>query len=210
MDILFTPGRGGPAGIVFACLWLGLLAPTNGPAQVNKCVINGRTVYTDSDCPQDGASRLRLKPLNLSSTGSPADEPAEGVKSNYSSSTWFRDHAGYARALKVSREQNAPIFIYAYTDWCGYCKKLDRDMLPDSRVRKALSGYVKVRLNPEHSDADKRLFKKWGGTGYPTLLIQTAYDSPPARTRGPFKKENGKWKLMPRDAFIGMLESRLE
>jgi len=210
MDMLFTAGRGIAAGIVVTCFWLTLLLPTNGPAQVNKCVINGRTVYTDSDCPKNGASQLQLKPLNISPSASSADASAGGEKTTYRSSTWFRDHAGYARALKVSREQNAPIFIYAYTDWCGYCKRLDRDMLADSRVRQALSGYVKVKLNPEHGDADKQLFKKWGGRGYPTLLIQTGYDSAPARTRGPFRKENGKWKLVHKDDFIGMLESRLE
>jgi protein-disulfide isomerase-like protein with CxxC motif len=82
-------------------------------------------------------------------------------------------------------------------------------MFPDSKVQSTMAGYVKVKFNPEHSAADRKLFKQWGGRGYPTLYIQTRVNSPPVRAFTPFSKHNGKWKLMKKETFIGELESRL-
>lgn len=209
MDLSSDSGKNNKRGVIAACLLLMLLVTTNSLAQINKCNINGKTVYTDKACPDDSASQLHLKPLNTTSTKAPVSDSMNGDKSNYKSLKWFSDHRGYARALKVSREQNVPIFIYAYTDWCGYCKKLKKGMFTDAKVKETLSGYVKVKINPEHSAADQKLFKQWGGKGFPTLYIQPESDSFPARTSGPFTKQNGKWKLMEKEAFIGMLESKL-
>ena len=209
MDLLSGSGKNNKRDVVAACLLLLLPLTTSSLAQINKCNINGKTVYTDKACPDDSASLLHLKPLNTTSIKAPVSDFVKGVKPNYKSSKWFSDHRGYAQALKVSREQSVPIFIYAYTDWCGYCKKLKKGMFADARVKDALSGYVKVKINPEHSAADKRLFKQWGGKGYPTLYIQSESDASPARTSGPFTRKNGKWKMMEKEAFIGMLESKL-
>jgi len=213
MDLSSASAKNHKHGVIAAFLLLMLLVTTNSLAQINKCNINGKTVYTDKACPDDSASQLHLEPLNTTSTRTPVTSKApvgdsmNVDKSNYKSAKWFSDHRGYARALKLSREQNVPIFIYAYTDWCGYCKKLKKEMFADSRVKETLSGYVKVKINPEHSAADQKLFKQWGGKGYPTLYIQPESDASPTRTSGPFTKQNGKWKLMGKGAFIGMLES---
>ena len=32
-------------------------------------------------------------------------------------------------------------------------------------------GYVKVRINPDNSDAEMELFETWGGSGYPGGVI---------------------------------------
>lgn len=208
MELSSDSGKNSKRVFIATCLSLTLLVTTNGLAQINKCNINGKTVYTDKACPDDSASQLHLKPLNTTSTRAPVSNSTNSAKPNYKSSKWFSDHRGYARALKVSREQNVPIFIYAYTDWCGYCKKLKKEMLADARVKETLSGYVKVKINPEHSSADQKLFTQWGGKGFPTLYIQPQSDSSPARTSGPFTRQNGKWKMMEKEAFIGMLESR--
>ena len=209
MDLSSVPGKKNKFAVIAVCLSLMLLATTNSFAQIYKCNINGKTVYTDKACPDDSASQLNLEPLNTTSTTTPGSGSNKGEPSSYKSSKWFSDHRGYASALKVSREQNVPIFIYAYTDWCGYCKKLKNGMFTDARVKDALSGYVKVKINPEHSAADQKLFKQWGGKGFPTLFIQSDANASPARTSGPFTRQNGKWKMMAKEAFIGMLESKL-
>ena len=189
--------------VSLACLLLLLIPSTNGYAQLNKCSINGKIVYTDQICPGNSAKKLNLNKLNISA----AKANSKGSKTKYKSSEWFRDYRGYAQALKISTEQNVPIFIYAYTDWCNYCKKLHKDIFDDSQVKNAMSEFVKVKLNPEHSALDQKLFKQWGGTGFPTLLVQTSYLSPPTRTSDPFTKVDGKWVLIKKNAFIGMLKN---
>ena len=198
-----------PRALLAASLLLMILVATNSFAQVNKCEVNGKVIYTDKACPEDSASPLQLEPLNTSSAVVPASGTGLAGQSSYNSSRWFSDHRGYARALQVSREQNVPIFIYAYTDWCGYCKKLKKDMFADPNVKATMAAYVKVKINPEHSDADQKLFTQWGGRGYPTLYLQTSADSPPVRHFNPFKKHNGRWQLMKKEAFIGELQSKL-
>ena len=185
-------------------------------AQLNKCIINGQTVYTDKACPDNTAETLDLSKSSFSTM--PALSPSamreftatiNSSSSRISSPGWLHDKSGYQKALKVSARKKVPIFIYGYTDWCGYCKKLQRDNFQDSSVQKILDRFIKVKINPEHSAKDQALFNSWGGRGYPTLYIQPNSNSSPARTSGPFTKKNGKWKLMTKSDFIAMLEASL-
>ena len=208
-------GSIGKASII--CLFIILLFSQSSIAQLNKCKINGEVVYTDKNCPDNTAETLDLSKSNFSTTSSQAPSAAKQFTATGSSNSssgvnspgWLHDKTGYKSALKVSAEKRAPIFIYGYTDWCGYCKKLQRDIFQDSAVKKVLARFVKVKINPEHSQADAAIFQQWGGRGYPTLFIQPASSSSPKRTKGPFTKKNGKWDLMSKSDFIAMLRARL-
>ena len=185
------------------------LMPLSSWAQINKCVIKGKTVYTNQKCPENMSESLKLPSLNISSSSSNSGSGSKTTRARYNSERWYKDHTGYKQALKVSAEKKVPIFIYGYTDWRGYCKKLHRDIFDDSTVKKTMSKFIKVKLNPEHSATDKSLFKSWGGRGYPTLYIQSPLNRSPTRTSGPFSKQNGKWKLVSTSQFIAMLEAKL-
>ncbi|MFC6860585.1 thioredoxin family protein [Zunongwangia atlantica] len=44
-------------------------------------------------------------------------------------------------------------FIYFYTDWCVYCKKMDRNAFKDPEIIKKLnSDYYAVKMNAESTD----------------------------------------------------------
>lgn len=199
------------------CLFIILLFSRSSIAQLNKCKINGEVVYTDKACPDNTAETLDLSKSSFSTTSSQAPSAAKQFTATGSSNSsigvnspgWLHDKTGYQKALKVSAEKRAPIFIYGYTDWCGYCKKLQRDIFQDAAVKKVLARFVKVKINPEHSQADAAIFQQWGGRGYPTLFIQPASSSSPIRTKGPFTKKNGKWDLMSKSNFVAMLRSKL-
>jgi len=76
-------------------------------------------------------------------------------------------------AKKQATRDKKLVMVDFYTDWCGYCKKLDKETYPDSAVVKALqSGYVSVKLNAEKEGAN--LAQRFGVTGYPPLLFLTA------------------------------------
>jgi thiol-disulfide isomerase/thioredoxin len=198
-------------GLLFLCF------STTNFAQVNKCKIKGKTVYTDKTCPDSTAESLDLSETNFSTTPSLAiGTPQNFVATSSSSSPkptrssgWLHDKAGYIKALKTSASENRPIFIYGYTDWCGYCKKLHKNIFEDPAVSEMLSRFVKVKINPEHSSSDQNLYAQWGGKGYPTLFIQAASSSSPSRTKAPFIKNNGKWEMINKADFISMLRSRL-
>ncbi len=176
--------------IIYACILL-LLQLIPLPANANdiyRCTVNGKTVFTDQPC--DG------KPVKLLPSNSlPAIEvlPVEqGEKPQYNSGKWYVDANGYKRALKVSKKYNAPLFIYYQADWCGYCRKLEKELLNKSAARKTLRQVVKVRITPENGSREDALFRRMGGAGYPTVLTQKNADTKPVK-RSLSRKKNGQW-----------------
>lgn len=83
--------------------------------------------------------------------------------------------------LTEARKTNKKILIDVYTDWCRWCKKMDKDVYGDTKVAEYLAEhYVTVRLNAESNTAanyrDKSLTERelagaFGVTGYPTTLF---------------------------------------
>lgn len=53
-------------------------------------------------------------------------------------------------AITLSLEDGKPIFIDVYTDWCGWCKILDKKTFQHEEVVSYVSeNYHAVKLNPE-------------------------------------------------------------
>lgn len=55
------------------------------------------------------------------------------------------------QATKASKENpSKPILLNIYTDWCGYCKKLDKETFVDPAVIKYVNdNYIPVKFNAE-------------------------------------------------------------
>lgn len=59
---------------------------------------------------------------------------------------WEDWNTGYEKALK----QNKIILVDAYTEWCGWCKKMDRDTYTNADVVKKINQhFVAIKFNPE-------------------------------------------------------------
>lgn len=75
------------------------------------------------------------------------------------------------KAIKKSTEENKPILLDLYTDWCGPCKVLDRKIFSDSLYIKGLSqDFIILKLNGEKSPGDS-IVQTHGVFGYPTLMV---------------------------------------
>jgi thioredoxin-like negative regulator of GroEL len=89
----------------------------------------------------------------------------------YYSSTWYEDAGGYEQAVRQQHSLHAPMLVYFRVDWCPHCRALD-EMLQAYEVRSRLNEFIKVRINPEHGDAEKALFQsRYGSSGYPALFM---------------------------------------
>jgi len=79
---------------------------------------------------------------------------------------WERD---LPTALERAGSEKKLVMVDLYTDWCGWCKTLDRTTLSDAGVQRALEGVVSVRLNAEKDGMD--LARRFNVDGYPTILF---------------------------------------
>ena len=74
-------------------------------------------------------------------------------------------------ALAAAGDKNLPVMIDFYTDWCGWCKKLDADTYVDTQVIAAAKGFVSVKIN---ADLDRETASRYKITGFPTILFVDA------------------------------------
>lgn len=94
--------------------------------------------------------------------------------------TWYSFEEGYAKSMKEGKI----LLIDAYTDWCGWCKVMDRKTYADPAIIAKLNeSFICVKLNPEQTTVYNFKDKKWGGsellqflgngsvTGFPTTIF---------------------------------------
>jgi thiol:disulfide interchange protein len=78
----------------------------------------------------------------------------------------------YQAALTQAKAEKKLVMVDLYTDWCHWCKRLDRDVYADAGVAaKLASGFVAVKLNPEKSREAAELAKKFGTRGFPHIVF---------------------------------------
>ncbi len=82
---------------------------------------------------------------------------------------WERD---LPTALARAGSEKKLVMVDFYTDWCKWCKQLDRTTLSDAEVQRALGGFVSVRLNAEKDGRD--VAERFNVDGYPTILFLDA------------------------------------
>ena len=84
--------------------------------------------------------------------------------------TWEQD---YKAGLERAKKDKKLVMVDMYTDWCGWCKKLDKDTFSDKDVADKLAkDFVAVKLNPEKSPKGAKLAKQFGTTGLSAYRVR--------------------------------------
>ena len=94
------------------------------------------------------------------------------------------DWKDWNSGLSAAAGANRPVLVDVYTDWCGWCKRMDRDVYARPEVAAYLAAhFVTVRLNAESAEAvtyqgrsgtARSLASQFGVSGYPTTVFLTA------------------------------------
>jgi thioredoxin-related protein len=59
----------------------------------------------------------------------------------------------FQEALEMSKKEKKKIFIDVFTDWCGWCKVMDRNTFPNPVIAKYMNQhFYAVKLNAEMKD----------------------------------------------------------
>jgi thioredoxin 1 len=75
----------------------------------------------------------------------------------------------YADGLKRATKENKPVLLYFYSQYCGYCDAMDRDVLNDKEISPVLKKeIVYIRI-----DVDKKrdIASRYNIRGYPTIVL---------------------------------------
>ncbi len=75
----------------------------------------------------------------------------------------------YDQALAKARDEKKLVLVDVYTDWCGWCKKMERDVFADERVGSAAGNLLAVRVNAEKGGEE--VADRFGVRGFPTILF---------------------------------------
>jgi thioredoxin-related protein len=91
---------------------------------------------------------------------------------------------GWNEGLAAAAGSGKPVIVDVYTDWCGWCKRMDRDTYSRVDVSDYLNRhFVMVRLNAEsnerlmyagHALTGRTLAGGFQVTGYPTTIFLRA------------------------------------
>jgi thiol:disulfide interchange protein len=88
----------------------------------------------------------------------------------------------YDEALSKANAEQKFVMIDFYTDWCGWCKKMDQETFTDERVGKATRGMVPIRVNAEKGGADAA--RKYRVDGFPVVIFLDGKGREIQRIRG--------------------------
>lgn len=103
-------------------------------------------------------------------TKKPDNEPkgADGSKSSESGVKFFK--GSWKEAKAEAKEKGKPIFVDAYTTWCGPCKMMNRRVFPRKSVGNFYNDkFINFKFDME-SKTGRQFKRNHSVKGYPTLL----------------------------------------
>ncbi len=77
----------------------------------------------------------------------------------------------WAEALEEARRQEKMLFVDAYAQWCGPCKRMARDVFPREEVGAFFNKhFINVKMDMEHGEGPS-FGQKYPVSAYPTLFF---------------------------------------
>ena len=127
-----------------------------------------------------------------------AAEPQRLATPSYS---WYEGASGFERGIEEAQREGKALAVYFYTDWCPYCRELERELLSRAKVEDFLKYLVKIRVNPESGRRERLLANEYGVNGYPSFFIQSGPGAAPRKIR-----RAGRDGLKSPEDFVATLE----
>jgi thioredoxin-like negative regulator of GroEL len=90
----------------------------------------------------------------------------------------------FGRAMEQAREENKPVLVDFWAEWCGWCHRLDRTTYADPVVGAMGREFVAVRVNTEGDPRDVKVAERYGVINLPTILFLSPRGRQVLRVKG--------------------------
>lgn len=117
---------------------------------------------------QDAAKRQTVKITEDQPLGPNSEPSPKGLDTANNSIFWQKD---LDKALALAKANRTTVVVDVYTDWCGWCKRMDRDIYTHPQIISLSNRYVFLKLNAEDGSQGARFAQKNNVEGYPTTVI---------------------------------------
>lgn len=102
-------------------------------------------------------------------------QKTSSTKDNPSTINWLK----YDQGLEQAKKDGKKVLVFFYTDWCGYCKRMNALTFTDDGVKKLLADkFVTVKVNGDSKNilmvdkakvTEQQLTATYAVRGYPTI-----------------------------------------
>jgi thiol:disulfide interchange protein len=132
---------------------------------------------------------------------------ANDAPSGFDPEQWMQGAQGVYDALRrVEQGDERPMVVYFYTDWCGYCRQFEGDLLGAPAVKRHFSDLMAVRVNPEAGEREREIASYYGVSGYPAFFVRNASTGAMSRVER-VVVEQGQPRLMTPAEFIAAVDA---
>ena len=77
----------------------------------------------------------------------------------------------FEQAVEKASKENKKIFIYGHTDWCGYCRKMEKSTFKEKEVNEYMNANF-INLNYDlEKDEGIHIAAKYGLKSYPAYVL---------------------------------------
>ena len=78
---------------------------------------------------------------------------------------WIEDHD---LGIEAALQQNKPVFLMLYADWCSWCHKMMAETLRDPRIKVLKDKFIWVKVDSDKEKAYKEAYQQ---NGFPLVVV---------------------------------------
>lgn len=114
-----------------------------------------------------------------------AAKPGDKVTKKTTAAKEITWESSWKEATAKAKATGKPIMLDFYTDWCGWCKRLDRDVYSHPAIISQLgSRMIFLKVNPERSPAENNLALRYKAGSFPTIVVIDSQKNEKGRIEG--------------------------
>lgn len=142
--------------------------------------------------------------ITASSLTTPAPQPTPFSR-DLLFADWNSGAKGFDKAAQAAKSGRGAAIVYFYAPWCGYCRRIERDLFTAAEVQQYFQNVSRVQVFPDAGEKEKSLADKYLVSSYPALFILPSGSDKPKQITAFVKTEQG-WKLRSPAEFVKLCE----